>query len=116
MKNYAFQMSLRGRGMTHAKLAEAAGLPRSVVTKMLATPPGGKYADGNYQRERGKESRWRLVPLLTPAELIMLGWKIVPVQATGEEVRGTMFRVEHGNDLANETTNTQNHEREIRAH
>ena len=70
MRNEALQRSLRRRGMTHAKLAAAAGLNRSVVTRMLACRPGERYQG----QERGKETRVRLFPHLTGEEIDHLGW------------------------------------------
>lgn len=54
---------LHERGETVASLAARAGTGRAHATQVLANKPG-----------RGHWTRKRLVPLLQPAELVLLGW------------------------------------------
>lgn len=63
MKNAAFIDSLRARGLTQAALASAIGSSRAHVCLVLNNTPG-----------RGRLTRKKLAPLLTPSERALLGW------------------------------------------
>lgn len=63
-KVYEFNRSLKGRGLSLAKLAAAiGGTSHAHLSKVCNNLPG-----------RGKWTRRRLAPLLTPAERALLGW------------------------------------------
>lgn len=61
--NDALYKSFHRRGLTQAKLAALTGVNRSVLARILCNYPG-----------RGKETRPKIIPFLTPEELQTLGW------------------------------------------
>ena len=86
MRNYEFMRALHSRSMSLQKLAEAIGLTSHThVSKVISGRPG-----------RGKWTRRRLAPLLTPRELELLGWdangNLVAQSSTGNNVPGASAR------------------------
>lgn len=62
-RNHPLRASLHARGLTDAALAKLARTSRAQVTLTLQNRPG-----------RGHHTRPRLIPHLTPRELVLLRW------------------------------------------
>lgn len=62
--NWPLYKSLHARGLTQAKLSALTGINRSVLARILTNEPG-----------RGKETRPKIIPHLTWAEVKILGWE-----------------------------------------
>jgi transcriptional regulator with XRE-family HTH domain len=63
--NYPLYRSLHVRGLTQEKLSALTGIERSVLARILTNQPG-----------RGKQSRQKIIPHLTPEEIEILGWQV----------------------------------------
>lgn len=74
MKNWEFHRELHSRGLTHAKLAERAGLKRALVSKAIAGLPGGFSV------------RQKIAPWLTVKERRLLSWFDTETCSTGNIV------------------------------